>query len=272
MMIAAVECQACQREFSRSRLPLNLQCGHSICSSCITQDQSVVCPECRSITHRNDTGTLSINFPLARIIESGGLRPPPTPLLATRPPPPPPPPSSWGPCGRHGNPVLYFCNSCQTWICEDCRVVDHPPLPRGNCRTLEWEPAIERIRLAYHEHVQQLLEECDNFGQKLYLHINISHFCKQYLEGISHEPWLKYSSDHAIYRYHAFRDIIKERLNSFTTAPQETPSDLNRLITQTHHLTKWMKSKMCTLDVEAKPLKGAISYLFRRVSILYYLF
>lgn len=257
-------CQACHEDFS-GRNPMNLKCGHVICSSCVPQGLSVTCPECRAVT--NDTSTLSVNYPLARVLEYGSIIKPPHESFCGAAALP-----SWGetyPCRRHNNPVVQFCNSCQTWICQDCLVVDHPPLPRGSCRILEAGPAMESIRKAYSEGVHKLLEDSDSFCQnKLYLHIDIVEFIKNHLDKMY--PMVEFFTRRAMDNYYTFSLVCENTIDDFIIAPKETPCDINNLIIKTLDFTEWMKDHMHILDVAAKPLRALISYSFRRVSFFLY--
>ena len=109
-------CAVCLEQLL-DRNPRFLSCHHSFCQQCLqklTNNGQVSCPTCRAVTAvpNNDVTKLTINFQLVQMIEH--LKQERQPGLSPR---------SCHFC--NDEPVLYRCEECNKFLCEDCKTKHH---------------------------------------------------------------------------------------------------------------------------------------------------
>lgn len=124
-----LECKVCFEQYnSDSRKPRSFGCGHSYCSVCvedILKRGKALCPGCRQEHSASSINSFPINYSIMSLIEAvecnsldlASLRVADTPIK--------PPQMSAGLCDEHGNHLVFFCMTCDAWICRDCTVCEH---------------------------------------------------------------------------------------------------------------------------------------------------
>ncbi|XP_064101164.1 sorting nexin-9-like [Macrobrachium nipponense] len=69
-----LQCIVCEEEYSDDSPPRNLGCGHTLCTTCLSQyfskNHQKSCPECRRPFHAKSASDLTINYPLLRLARS----------------------------------------------------------------------------------------------------------------------------------------------------------------------------------------------------------
>ncbi|XP_054020665.1 tripartite motif-containing protein 3 isoform X1 [Dryobates pubescens] len=129
-----LRCGICGEHF---RSPKVLPCLHSFCQRCLqgyvpAQSLTLSCPVCRrsSILPEAGVSALQDNRFLTLLMEQ--LQRPPAAPPGTAPPPPPPPAQPLC-CPNHDGKVMeFYCEPCETAMCQDCtggEHRDHPTVP-----------------------------------------------------------------------------------------------------------------------------------------------
>lgn len=115
-----LQCALCSHGYdNKKRLPKLLSCHHSFCLGCLHQlseDRTAIkCPTCRKKTPLNSKGVkgLQTNFYISQMKEVIGAK------VDS-------PVNQGENCDKHkGQPLLFFCETCNQAICMNCTVLDH---------------------------------------------------------------------------------------------------------------------------------------------------
>lgn len=106
-MESFLECPICRERFkSESVIPMLLQCGHTVCKSCLllmlTQSSSLKCPFDRSTDNRNIQDIKS-NYSVLQIAELHPIQD-----------------SEKVYCSQHFCPIALYCRTCNEPVCPKC--------------------------------------------------------------------------------------------------------------------------------------------------------
>ncbi|KAK7074511.1 hypothetical protein SK128_005345 [Halocaridina rubra] len=124
-----LECKVCYENYDCiSRKPLSFFCGHTYCSACI-EDMLAKgisgCPGCRKPHLATDLQNLPVNYSIMELLEAVEQTSADTLQASLSETLVKPPQTSAGICEDHGNYLVFFCDTCEKWICRDCTIIDH---------------------------------------------------------------------------------------------------------------------------------------------------
>ncbi|XP_064098286.1 uncharacterized protein LOC135209558 [Macrobrachium nipponense] len=182
-LVPLFRCQGCSNNFSDECQPRNLSCGHTLCNPCTEAllAGEMPCPECCQKHQISTDGEPEVNYQLLRVIRSVGIKEiniggvNSTMLTAdfsqhhNK--------QDLRKCVVHNSPKVLFCLSCNSWVCENCIVVDHPILPRGSCWVIQLTEAIDKIRTKYEEVASQVLKEIETMKDDFELEFGMHDLC-----------------------------------------------------------------------------------------------
>ena len=157
-------CPGCSAE---KYVPKNLSCGHILCEQCVNNnDNNLQCPECLEKTVPTTLGT---NYPLLRFLDGeqkyNDIFKRPQNIVKG---------DNYNDdyynywqCDKHGgNPLTLFCQTCDIFVCNDCVIVNHPPLPRGGCQLAKLRDAIKKLKTEYLKKINQILSNVEQFNSE----------------------------------------------------------------------------------------------------------
>ncbi|XP_066988524.1 uncharacterized protein [Macrobrachium rosenbergii] len=182
-LVPLLRCQGCSNNFSDECQPKNLSCGHTLCTPCTKALLAVEkpCPECFQKHQKSKNGELQVNYQLLRVSRSAGIKEiniggVNSAMLSAdfsqdhnK--------QDLGKCVVHDSPKVLFCLSCSSWVCENCIVLDHPTLPRGTCRVIQLNDAIDKIRTKYEEVAAHVLREIEAMKDDFELEYGMHDLC-----------------------------------------------------------------------------------------------
>ncbi|XP_042221997.1 uncharacterized protein LOC121866410 [Homarus americanus] len=124
-----LECQVCFEKYnSVNRKPHSVTCGHSFCSVCLTdmmKNGLSSCPHCRKALNTSTLDTIPVNYSILSLVEAVERTSIDLSSLGVSEAPVRPPKEAAGVCDDHGNYLVFFCTTCDKWICRDCTVIEH---------------------------------------------------------------------------------------------------------------------------------------------------
>ncbi|XP_066981687.1 uncharacterized protein [Macrobrachium rosenbergii] len=179
-------CESCGGYLGdENRQPKILYCGHSFCTYCVAdffEDDAVHCFKCGFKHHAKSTTRIPVNHILLKIIKSkemsnervvGPMTMPQgntqeTYLSHHEPWSSYPgrknshtqtvfgePVQHAGKCVKHTLYCTLWCRRCKEWICQDCRLVSHPPV---SCKVLTLSEALKEIKLEENYCIKRTVE------------------------------------------------------------------------------------------------------------------
>lgn len=171
-------CNVCHGLYGEDRLPLQLGCGHSLCTLCtenlIAQDSR--CPECHTVFKANAASDLAVNHQLLRIIKSvhKSLSSKPKRSCSQKP--------EAGVCENHASPYSKRCFSCRVWVCSECLALHHKAPPEGSCRIQSSSEAIKVIKEEQRKSIAEEIRKLQDFKSKTEEYISCINMTKSRME------------------------------------------------------------------------------------------
>ncbi|XP_064098290.1 uncharacterized protein LOC135209560 [Macrobrachium nipponense] len=244
-LVPLLRCQGCSGNFSDECQPRNLSCGHTLCTPCTETllAGEMPCPECCQKHRKNKDGEPPVNYQLLRVSRSVGIKEiniggvNSTMLSADfsqchK--------QNAGQCVVHDCPKVLFCLSCNSWVCENCLVLDHPTPPRGTCRVIQLTDAINKIRTKYEEVASQVLKGIETMKDDFELEFGMHDLClKHCTQERSHlrlleelDPLLLGKREENDEEVRKAKGRLKELADSFraTNAPEEMTGSCKGLL------------------------------------------
>lgn len=176
-----MECILCSGQFVETEhLPRNLRCGHVCCTRCLQQQVAqhdvVECNQCGSKQVVDSLDQLPLSKGLLDVIskmqeemrkccdntseestiKSSTLHGSVLSLQSQEVMHQCVPQISEGLCVDHGYYRVFYCESCQVWVCRDCIITEHP---RHNCQVKSARPGLDSMKTQVKEVMKQKISK-----------------------------------------------------------------------------------------------------------------
>lgn len=142
------DCTVCFKRYDDDghRPRVLTSCGHSFCSTCITEmikDNKLQCPNCRASCDLSTVDQLPVNFALLDIVLGDFVSPEDSSSSVSDTQEKMSPKVNGGLCEDHCQYKLFRCTTCDLFICHLCTITEHPS---ASCSIVSIKQAIEEMK------------------------------------------------------------------------------------------------------------------------------